>query len=150
MSNLVDVITASHVESLLSMDNPEKKVKLMQQHQEALREECTKEKRWKDGRGIIHELRPRVEYNVAVTSTVVWRPTCGYRYTSRVTHPQYKHITCFACLHASPQAYMCRVCGHAEPEHDNVMCHDCAGQDLPVPCTGFIPDYRYPYEPEER
>lgn len=149
MSHIVDIITARDVDLLLEMGNAEKAAKRLAEHHAALREEITKVKRWKDGRGVIHELRGHVAYNVVVTSSVVWKPACGYRYTSRVTLVQDWPVTCLACLTMAQQAYMCRRCGHAEPEHDDKMCFDCVEQTLPAPCTGFDPDYRYPYEPEE-
>lgn len=141
MTNIVDIITTSH---------EKKEAARYAEHHAALRDEVTKDKRWRDGRGVTHQLRGIVAYNVSVSSSVVWKPACGYRYNSRVTLAPDWPVTCLACLAATPQAYMCRRCGHPAPEHDDTTCCTCTEQALPVPCAGFDPDYRYPYEPEER
>ena len=87
--------------------------------------------RWQDGKGVVHELRGRVAYNVSVTSTIVWAPACGYRHASARRSDSTLPISCIKCLAEPPTSYLCALCWK----------HPC------VPKThNYMPDYRYPLE----
>lgn len=62
-------------------------------------------RRWRDGHGVMHELRPivAIALNGNFEPQVRWRVLCGYKRRSDVEHDPDAAVTCLACL------------GHQEP-----------------------------------
>lgn len=105
-------------------------------------------RRWRDGKGVVHELRGRVAYNVSMTSTVVWTPACGYRYSSSRQCSPGTTVTCLACTSAAPTTYRCLHCAHREFEHEGGDCTGCENlRHINRPAVSqhaFVPNYTNP------
>lgn len=85
--------------------------------------------RWQDGKGVMHELRGRVAFNVSVSTTIAWAPACGHPYASTRRAESAAPITCLKCLAAAPPVYMCSLCWKY-PCVDNLH--------------NYQPDFRFP------
>lgn len=103
--------------------------------------------RWRDGKGLVHELRAHVAYNLTVQSGqdhLFWTPACGkQRQSNRECSPD-APVTCILCATAPKTEFRC-VCGHYAFEHTSgEVCDGCEASEWPGFHHPYTPDYRNP------
>lgn len=92
-----DIIQAEDQKFLDFCEEARKRGEVLAAHTQAMLER----RRWRDGLGVMHELRP-IEA-VALTEDFTpriydWRVTCGRRRRSTVEHDPTAPLTCLTCL----------------------------------------------------